>query len=189
MKILVTGFAPFGGDPVNASWEAVQLLPKQIEGAEIVCMQLPVVYGEAGALAVQEAERQDADVIVSTGVAGGRTAVTPELVAVNWRMASIADNAGVMYRGELLRLGMPAALMTSFPIVDMSENVNATGVPCKVSLSAGAYVCNDVYWHILEAEQQTGRRALFVHVPALAQLSAGETTKALTMLLAQIARG
>lgn len=186
MKILVTGFAPFGGDTVNASWEAVSLLPARLGKAELARLLLPVEYDTAGQLAVAEAERIHADMILCTGVAGGRTAVTPELIAVNWRMADIADNAGVRHDGVLVRPGKPAALMTSFPIVPMSRQVSEAGVPCRVSLTAGAYVCNDVYWHILEAEQRTGCRALFVHVPALAQLEASQSAKALTILLEQM---
>ena len=41
MKILVTGFDPFGGETVNPAYEAVKLLPDTIAGAQIIKLQVP----------------------------------------------------------------------------------------------------------------------------------------------------
>ena len=43
MRILVTGFEPFGGETINPSWEAVKLLPDKIEDAEIIKLEIPPV--------------------------------------------------------------------------------------------------------------------------------------------------
>lgn len=187
MKILVTGFEPFGGAAVNASWEAIRLLPNTIGGAAIVKRQLPVVFGEAGRLACAAAAESGADVLVCVGVAGGRKAVTPELVAVNWRMASIADNAGQAYHGEMIDAAAPAARMTSLPVMRLVDAAKAADVPCQLSLTAGGYVCNDLYWAILTDGETSGRPGLFVHVPDLDALDTAATARGLEAILSVIA--
>ena len=44
MKVLITGFDPFGGEPINPAWEAVKRLPDNIDGVEIVKLQIPTVF-------------------------------------------------------------------------------------------------------------------------------------------------
>ncbi len=188
MSILITGFEPFGGSDINPSWEAVRLLPDVVEGVEIARLRLPVIYGEAARLALEEARRLKADAVLCTGVASGRNAVTPELLAINWRMASLPDAAGVCYEGERIASDQPAALMTSLPVKDMVRAIGAEGVPARLSLSAGAYVCNDLYWHMLLSEQQSGCPALFVHVPDMETVSAESAARALTTCIAVLAR-
>ncbi len=187
MRILVTGFEPFGGSSVNPSWEAVRLLPDAVEGVEIARLRLPVIYGEAARLALEEARRLQADAVLCTGVASGRNAVTPELLAINWRMASLPDAAGVCYEGEQIASDQPAALMTSLPVKDMVKAIGAEGVPARLSLSAGAYVCNDLYWHMLVREQKGGCPALFVHVPDMEIVSAESAARALATCIAVLA--
>lgn len=183
MKILITGFEPFGGAAVNPSWEAVKLLPEQIGGAALIRALLPVEYGTAGKRAAAMAMELGADLLICTGVAGGRTAVTPELLAANWRMASIADNAGVLYTGQKIDTAAPAAIMTTLPVTAMVEAVKQNGLPCALSMSAGGYVCNDVYWHILQGQAEGGYKALFIHVPLLEQSTAENTAKAIEICL------
>ena len=95
-RILITGFDPFGGEKINPAWEAVQRLPGRIGAAELTVMQVPTVFAEAAQTVLAHAEMQPPDAIVCVGQAGGRAAVTPEMVAINLQYASIADNAGKM---------------------------------------------------------------------------------------------
>lgn len=183
MNILITGFEPFGGAAENPSWEAVRLLPKAVDGVPLVKLRLPVIYETAGRLAVQAAREARAALVVCTGVASGRKHITPELVALNWRMASIADNAGVSYHGERIAPGAPAALMTPLPVVRMVQQLQEKGTPAAVSTTAGSYVCNDVYWHVLCGAQALGYKGLFVHVPDTQQLSSAEAARALETIL------
>lgn len=179
MSILVTGFEPFDGAAENPSWEAVKRLPDTVAGCPIHRLQLPVVYGEAARRMLAEAERIGAAMLLMTGVAGGRTAVTPELVAINYRLARIPDNAGQTFSGERILPGAPDAHMTALPVNAMVAALEAEGLPAKLSLSAGAYVCNDVYFAALEA----GRSAVFVHVPPQEALDAAQAARALTICL------
>ena len=92
MKILVTGFDPFGGEAINPAWEAVSRLPKEIEGAEIVTVQIPTVFGDSAKRLFEAVEEHQPDAVVCVGQAGGRFGITPERVAINVDDARIADN-------------------------------------------------------------------------------------------------
>ena len=183
MKILVTGFEPFGDNPVNASWQAVKCLPDKIDGAEIIGLQVPVEYGRAGLTVLDAARKVNPALILSVGLAAGRRCITPELVAVNWRMATIADNAGMQYSGVRIDSAAPAARMTGLPVMAMVDAVRQLDIPCNLSLSAGAYVCNDLYWSLLEHTEEGGCPTLFVHVPGDNEINIEDTAKALEVIL------
>ena len=142
MRILVTGFAPFGPDAVNAAWEAVARLPERIGGAAIVKRQLPVEYhGAPAALDALLAELRP-DAVLCVGQAAGRAALTPELAGINWRDAAAPDNAGVLCRGKRIDPAGPDAYFSTLPVREMTEAIRAAGIPAQLSLSAGGYVCN-----------------------------------------------
>ena len=179
--ILLTGFEPFGGAETNPSWEAVCRVPDRIAGHDVHRLRLPVVYGEAAEKLRDAIARLRPELAISCGVAGGRQAVTPELVAVNYRFAAIADNAGQQYSGQPIAEGGPAAYMTHLPIHDLIAAVKAAGVPCALSLSAGAYVCNDVYFALLASEAEYGHRGLFIHVPGEDAVSLDDMARAIAV--------
>lgn len=181
MSILFTGFDPFDGASVNPSWEAVCLLPEAIAGHSVHRLQLPTVYGQAAALLREEIARVRPSIVIACGVANGRPGVTPELVAINYRFARIADNAGQRYSGVPIAPEGPAAHMTSLPVHAMIEAVRAEGVPAYLSLSAGAYVCNDVYYALLACEAEYGHRGLFVHVPGTEAVDAEQSARAIAI--------
>ena len=99
MKILVTAFDPFGGEPVNPAWEAVQRL-RAPAGAELTRLQVPTVFGESGDLVCAAMERERPDLVLCVGQAAGRPAITPERVGINLMDASIPDNAGAQPRSS-----------------------------------------------------------------------------------------
>lgn len=181
--ILLTGFEPFGGADRNPSWEAAQLVPDQISGRAVHRLHLPVEYDRAAALLQQEIARLRPEIVISVGVANGRKAITPELAAINYRFASIPDNAGVSHAGDSIAPDGPAAYMTSLPVHDMIVAVNDAGIPAHLSLSAGAYVCNDVYYALLSCEAVFGHKGLFVHVPGEEAVSVADMARALEICL------
>lgn len=184
MKVLVTGFEPFGGDSVNPSWEAVKLLPDRIGRADIIGLQLPVEYGRAARVLLDACWKLQPDLMILTGVAGGRQAVTPELVAVNWRMATAPDNAGRVFQGVRIDSAGPAARMTTLPVVKLVDLVKDQELPCELSLSAGSYVCNDLYWYALaRQEEDEGCPALFVHVPSQEYMPSYLVADALSIII------
>ena len=181
MSILFTGFEPFDGAVVNPSWEAVCRVPDAIAGRQVHRLRLPVVYGGAAALLQAEIARLRPEVVISCGVAQNRTAITPELVAINYRYARIADNAGQRFTGQLIAPDGPAACMTALPVHRMLDALQAAGIPAHLSLSAGAYVCNDVYYALLSCEKVYGHRGLFVHVPGEEAVDSATAARALTL--------
>ena len=148
-KLLITGFAPFGGEEINPSWEAVRALPDKIGEYELTKLCLPVVFGEAAKIAIAEAEKIRADVVLSIGQAGGREAVTPELLGINLKNATIPDNEGNQPKDEPIISGGAAAYFSSLPARKMSEAISAAGIPSRLSYSAGAYVCNELLYSLL----------------------------------------
>ena len=163
MSILLTGFEPFNGAAVNPSWEAVLRVPATIGSHEVHRMRLPVVYQQAAAEMLAEISR-----------------LPPELVALNYRMASIPDNAGQLFSGEPILPHGENALMTALPVHQMIAAIREKEIPAWLSLSAGAYVCNDLYYHLLLQEAEMGYRGLFVHVPETKEVDADRAAQALT---------
>lgn len=173
MKVLVTGFEPFGGSAVNASWEAVRRLPDKIGGAEICKLRLPVVFGEAGAILSRCMKEERPDAVISVGQAEGRDKITPERIAVNLRDARIPDNRGNQPQEESVVPEGPDGIFATIPVKRIAEALRAAGIPAGVSGSAGTYVCNDVMYQALWSvgEMDSRPAAGFIHVPGL---SAGE---------------
>ena len=164
-KLLITGFAPFGGGDVNPSWLAVQALPARIGAFEVHKMELPTVFGEAAAQVIARADEIGAELVLSVGQAGGRDAVTPERIAVNIRDARIPDNAGNQPRGEFVAPEGPAAYFATVPVERMAQAIRDRQIRATVSNSAGAFVCNDVMYALLHRFAGTSVKAGFIHVP------------------------
>ena len=169
--LLVSGFEPFGGEQVNASWEAVSLLPELIDGHRVERLLLPVEFARAGELLFEEVCRLRPAAVLAVGEAGGRAHLTVERVAVNLMRGSIPDNAGLQPDGEPLVAAGPAAYLATIPVDACVAASRAAGVPAEPSESAGLYVCNSVLYKTLHYIAQGGLciPAGFVHLPYLPQ--------------------
>lgn len=167
MKILITGFRPFGGQRVNPAWEAVRKLPDVLGDKVLWKLEIPVTFGGAFDAVEAKAAEIDPDVILCVGQAGGRDAVTPERIAVNLQDASIPDNAGNQPVDLPVVADGANAYFTSLPVKAMAAAARALDIPCRLSCTAGTYVCNDVFYRLLHRYRDTGKRVGFVHVPFL----------------------
>ena len=164
-KMLITGFEPFGGESINPSWEAVSRLPDEIGNWSLTKVRIPVEFGVAADTVMQVAEKIVPDAIVCVGQAGGRDAVTPELVGINLRHSSVPDNGGYQPTDEPVVAGGADAYFSTLPVRKMAEATVAVGVPSSVSYSAGSYVCNDLLYTLLHRYRESGTRVGFVHIP------------------------
>lgn len=164
-KLLITGFEPFGGEKINPSWEAVSRLPSQIGGYVLTKMRIPVVFGEATRLVLDTADSLLPHVILCIGQAGGRSAITPELVGINLRHASIPDNSGNQPKDEPIAVGGAAAYFSTLPVRKIAEAISSSGTPSQLSYSAGAYVCNDLLYSLLAHFDKSKTRVGFIHIP------------------------
>ena len=164
-KLLITGFEPFGGETINPSWEAVSLLPDIIGDYALTKLHIPVAFGKAAEIIQNEAKKLSPDIILSIGQAGGRAAITPELVGINLQHATIPDNDGNQPQDTPILAGGENAFFATIPARKIAEAIHAAGIPSQVSYSAGAYVCNDVLYTLLDHFQGTNTRVGFIHIP------------------------
>ena len=114
---------------------------------------------------LSEADKVHPDVILSIGQAGGRSAITPEKVAINLRHASIPDNGGNRPWDEPIIPGGETAYFSTLPVRKMAEAVGASGIASQVSYTMGSYVCNDLSYILLSHFQDSVTRVGFIHVP------------------------
>ena len=163
-KLLISGFEPFGGEKINPSWEAVECLPSEINGYALTKLLLPVTFGAVDIL-ISAAELVAPDVIICIGQAGGRAEITPELVGINLRHASIPDNCGNQPKDEAIIPGGAAAYFSTLPVRKMADAISALGIPSAVSYSAGTYVCNETLYTLLSRFDGTATRVGFIHIP------------------------
>lgn len=164
-KLLITGFEPFGGENINPSWEAVSRLSDKIGEYSITKLLLPVTFGKAADMAVCKAKEIDADVIIAVGQAGGRSAITPERIAINIRNASIPDNEGNQPLDELIVERGNAAYFSTLSPRLISESIASVGIPSQISYSAGTYVCNELLYTLLAAFDGSNTLCSFIHIP------------------------
>lgn len=168
-KLLITGFDPFGGQAVNPSWEAVRRLPDVVGEYALTKLQIPTVFGKAAEAVLAAADHLQPDVILCIGQAGGRSNLTPEVVAINLREARIPDNEGYQPVNQQICPYGPAAYFTTVPVREMVAALQNAGYPGSLSFSAGAFVCNDVLYTLLHRYHGTQTRIGFIHVPYLPQ--------------------
>ncbi len=179
-KLLITGFDPFGGESINPSWEAVKRLPDRIDDIEIIKMQIPTVFAKAFTCVLEAAGKIHPDFVLCVGQAGGRKGVTPEVIGINLREASIPDNDGNLIQNEPIAKDAPAAYFSTVPVREMVRSIKEAGVPASLSYSAGAFVCNDVLYSLLHRFDGTKVSAGFIHVPFLPE-QAKENVPSLTL--------
>ena len=167
--ILVSGFEPFGGETVNASWEAVRLLPDEIDGHPVKKLLLPVEFGRSGDVLEEAICAERPCVAIAVGEAGGHTHLTVERVAVNLMRARIPDNAGFQPDGISIVPGGPDAYLATLPVDACVEAAHKVGVPAQPSETAGLYVCNQALYRMLHAIacNHMHIKAGFIHVPYL----------------------
>ncbi len=167
MKILLTGFDPFGGDKVNPAYEAVKLLPKNIAGADIVTIEIPTVYQKSGEAVEKGIRQYQPDVVICIGQAGGRSGITVEMVAVNIADFRIADNEGNQPLNQSILEDGENAYFATVPVKAMVANIKKHGIPARISYTAGTFVCNDVMYELLYmiSKKYPKIKGGFIHVP------------------------
>ena len=190
MKILVTGFDPFGGEKVNPALEAVKSLPSVIHGAEIRWVEIPTVFYQSAEILETEIVRYQPDVILCIGQAGGRASLTPERVAINQDDARIPDNQGNQPIDTPIRLDGEAAYFSTLPIKAMVQAIKEEGLPASVSNSAGTFVCNHLMYQVLYLADKKfpNMRAGFMHIPYMTEQVVNKPNTA-SMNLADIVKG
>ena len=190
MKVLVTGFEPFGGEKVNPALEAVKGLPAEIHGAEVRCLEVPTVFHKSAHVLEEEMSHYQPDFVLCIGQAGGRSSLTPERVAINQDDARIPDNDGNQPLDLAIRPDGAPAYFSSLPIKAMVQAIKKEGLPASVSNTAGTFVCNHLMYQALYLVEKKFPhvKAGFMHIPyMMEQVVNRPTTPA--MSLVDIRRG
>ena len=182
-KVLLTGFEPFGKATLNPSGEIV----KQISGDNIITAILPVAYAQSAERLLALIAEHKPDVVICLGQAEGRTHISLERIAINLDDARLADNEGVIRNDVPIVVGGPVAYESTLPIKDIVKAINDAGVPAAVSLSAGAFLCNHVFYVAQDHFKGTKVRSGFVHVPLMDEQT-GEFPGLPTMPLDQMVK-
>jgi len=190
MKALVTGFDPFGGDTVNPSSLAVGRVRQRIGGLTIHTAELPTSYANSAAVLRAALDEMKPDIVLCVGQAGGRTELSLERVAINVQDARIRDNDGNQPIDRPVVEGGPAAHFATLPVKACVAALREAGLPAGVSNTAGTFVCNHIFYALMEmAQERSGSmRGGFLHIPYVPE-QAARLGGAPSMALDDIVRG
>lgn len=171
MKILITGFDPFGNSTINPAYEAVKRLPDVVKGAEIIKLEIPTVFYKCGEVLEEAVKRESPDVVICVGQAGGRSSITIEKTAINLIEARIPDNEGKQPFDTPVCEDGPTAYFASIPVKAMVKKIYDNKIPAKVSYTAGTFVCNDIMYRLLYMidKKYPKMKGGFIHVPYLTE--------------------
>ena len=194
MKIIVTGFDPFGGEKINPSIECVKALT-EIEGVELIRLELPTVFKESAKRLNEVINDVKPDAVLSVGQAGGRAGITMERIAINVDDARIPDNISQQPIDEEIQVEGEAAYFSTLPIKRIVKAIREAGISAEVSNSAGTFVCNHIMYQALFAATKADKpfKAGFMHIPFIPEqttdkpsLPLEESTKALQIAIETI---
>ena len=195
MKVLITGFDPFGGESINPALKAVEQLPDNIAGAEVIKIEIPTVFRKSLEKIEENILKHNPDIVISVGQAGGRFGITPERVAINIDDARIPDNESKQPIDLTIFEDGENAYFTTLPIKAMVEEMKAGEIPCSDSNTAGTFVCNHVMYGILylATKKYPNIKGGFIHVPyipsqvldkpSMPSMSIGDITKGLELCI------
>ncbi|MEG1732464.1 MAG: pyroglutamyl-peptidase I [Longicatena sp.] len=171
MKVLVTGFDPFGNDVINPSYESVKRLPSKIANADIIKLEIPTIAQTSLKMLKEAIQKYKPDIVINVGVAKGRGDISVERVGINVDNFSICDNAHNQIIEEPIFLDGPDAYFSNLPIQEMVKAMNEANIKASISNSAGTFVCNHVLYGVryLIEHEFLHVKSGFIHVPCLCE--------------------
>ncbi|MBH5318419.1 pyroglutamyl-peptidase I [Paenibacillus sp. GSMTC-2017] len=175
IKVLLTGFDPFGGETVNPAWEAVSALKGlKTDTFEVEIYQLPTVFNQSLDNLYRAINDVQPHIAICLGQAGGRSEFSVERVAINLNDARIPDNEGNQPIDTYVFEGGPVGYWTSLPIKAIVHELKRQHVPASISYTAGTFVCNHLFYGLMHhiTENKLAIRAGFIHIPFLPEQAA-----------------
>ena len=171
-KVLISGFKPFGGATLNPSELLVNVLERdQIPGVELFTVILPVEFDRSAEILLEKVKQIHPDLVIAFGQAEGRTAINPEKFAINLDDARIPDNSGDERKDVVIDKNGSDSYVTTLPIEMMVDAMKRAGYPADISLSAGAFVCNHIFYKLQKTLSGSNIRSGFVHLPLVTEQS------------------
>lgn len=190
MKILITGFDPFGGESVNPAFEAVKLVADFIGDAEIIKLEIPTVFRKSAEVLKSAIEKHNPYAVLCIGQAGGRFDITVEKVAINLMDGRIPDNEAFQPIDEVIQKDGETAYFATVPVKSMTAAIREAGIPASVSYTAGTYVCNYIMYELLYMVSKSNAKIKggFIHVPYATGQAVTKPANTPTMSLENIAK-
>ena len=165
-KVLISGFEPFGGSNLNSSQLVVEAISKEsFSGLDLFTVVLPVEFGKAADVLLSKVKEIDPEIIIAFGQAEGRKALTPEKIAINLDSARIPDNSGELRVNKVIIEKGADGYFSTLPIEKMVKAVKECGLESEVSLTAGAFLCNHIFYHLQHKFLESRVKSGFVHLP------------------------
>ena len=165
--IIISYFEPFGKDAKNST----EVICEEIKSVrkDIHFVKLPTVFFESGNILTKLIEEMRPDFVLMLGQAGGRAAITPEKVALNWIDARIEDNKGQKPQDTKIIDKGPVAYLSTLPVRKITETLVKKGIPSRISYTAGTFVCNALFYQVMHFinENNYTTSAGFIHFPYL----------------------
>lgn len=167
MKVLITGFTPFDGEAINPAYEAVKNLEDMINGAQIIKREISTVFHKSIEELDNLMEKENPDIVICVGQAGGRVDISIERIGINIDDARIPDNEGNQLIDEKIYQDGENAYFSSLPIKAMVARIREEGIPASISNTAGTFVCNHLMYGLLYLihNKYPSIRGGFIHVP------------------------
>jgi pyroglutamyl-peptidase len=169
-KVLISGFKPFGGATLNPSELLVNVLERdQIPGVELFTVILPVEFDRSAEILLEKVTQIQPNLVIAFGQAEGRTAINLEKFAINLDDARIPDNSGEERKDVVIDKSGSDSYVTTLPIEMMVDAMKRAGCPADISLSAGAFVCNHIFYKLQKTLIGSNIRSGFVHLPLVTE--------------------
>jgi pyroglutamyl-peptidase len=168
--VLITGFGPFPGVPVNASTrllrEVARAAPRLFPGVNFVTAVLATEWRAAWTRVDRLVADSRPDLVLHFGVSPRARGFEIEARARN-ACSPTPDASGAWPAAEQLEAGSAEHLLASVPVNHIAMRLRCIGIPAFVSRDAGAYLCNAALYHsLLLARAAPRRRVGFIHLPA-----------------------
>ncbi|MEM7334112.1 MAG: pyroglutamyl-peptidase I [Chloroflexota bacterium] len=192
MKLLLTGFEPFGNQEINVSEKVVQAFEgKEFEGVELFTAVLPVDQFEGPDKLLRKVMNIQPHVVICLGQAGGRHAISIEKVAINLLNFTIPDNGGNLAKDKPIQMDGHDGYFATLPTRQMVNSLKENGIPAELSYSAGAFLCNQIMYELLHhiSKFNLSTQGGFIHLPLLPEQTAQDSTVRPTMSLETICKG
>lgn len=170
-RVLITGFGPFPGVPVNASARLVAALAERATAAfpqaAFHVAVLPAEWDASPAMLAALLAKHQPQLSLHFGVAREAKGFRIETRAANaCRLTD--DAAGLRPVADwIVKAGDPFRT-TTLPAAAITARLTALGIPATVSDDAGGYLCNAILYHALQHAEaaEGGVRTGFIHIPA-----------------------
>lgn len=190
MKIIVTGFEPLGKENLSPSWEAVKRLPDEINGGEIIKLQIPSIFSSSMEILIEKIEEIKPDAILSVGQLKGRKEITPEFIGINFISSDLPDNEGRNPHGNINDFGADG-IFTTLPVEKMVERMRDGEIPARVSYSAGTFLSNYLLYRTLEHIKSNNLNIIggLITIPSLDDQGLDKGLESPSMSLDMIVRG